>query len=116
MTSPYLDRKPYTEKVRKLNDEFRRSFEGGRVHASAGVVALSDYFQAELMTLVRQFEEFNEASDPWSEHDFGSIIYRGERYFWKIDYFDLSLTSHSENPAEPSVTCRVLTVMRAEEY
>ena len=36
--------------------------------------------------------------------------------FFKIDYFDKALASHSPDPADPSVTERVITIMLAEEY
>jgi hypothetical protein len=35
---------------------------------------------------------------------------------FKIDYFDKALTEHSPDPAYPSVTERVITIMLAEEY
>ena len=56
------------------------------------------------------------ANDPHEEHDFGAFDADGQRVFFKIDYFDESLTYHSPDPADPSVTKRVITIMLAEEY
>ncbi len=48
--------------------------------------------------------------------DFGALQIDGERILFKIDYYDRSLTGHSPDPADPSYTTRVLTIMLAEEY
>ena len=40
-----------------------------------------------LFRLVRVFDEFTEDNDPWKEHDFGSVKFKGGKYFWKIDYY-----------------------------
>lgn len=37
-------------------------------------------------------------------------------YYWKIDYYDRNLEFHSPDPADPSATVRVLTIMRVDEY
>ena len=66
---------------------------------------------------VRNFNNFTKANDPYGEHDFGSFDYNGEKIYWKIDYYyDKSNQYLSENPANPDVTNRVLTVMLADEY
>ena len=62
------------------------------------------------------FEDFNKASDPYGEHDFGSLEVSGNKVFFKIDYFDKDLKFGSENPADPEKTTRVMTVMLAHEY
>ncbi len=49
-------------------------------------------------------------------HDFGSFLHKGEKIFWKFDYYDPTLTSGSEHPADPGVTVRVLTILLANEY
>lgn len=116
MASAYLDRKPHTERVRKLNDTLRRSLLGGRVHITSGIAALPNPVQLEVLERIQQFEDFNEDNDPWSEHDFGALDVRGQRIFFKIDYYDHSLEAASPNPADPTLTERVLTIMLAEEY
>ncbi len=68
------------------------------------------------MAAVRSFSAFTSGNDPHREHDFGALIVRGERLFWKIDYYDVDLTYGSAAPEDPSVTQRVLTIMLASEY
>ena len=102
--------------IADLNDRFRRSFLGGRVVMTAGVAALSDEIRAEVVRTVQAFETFSADNDPHAEHDFGSFDLAGQKFFWKIDYYDQTLQFGSDNPADPTVTVRVLTVMLAEEY
>ena len=58
---------------------------------------------------------FTDDNDPHGEHDFGIVEHGGVRSFWKIDYYDREMQMLSPDPADPSVTTRVLTVMLAEE-
>lgn len=100
-------------RIRALNDLFRTTFLGGQVLLTPAVDALPSSEQAILLGLVRAFTAGNDTHD---EHDFGAVNYRGTRYFWKIDYYDLSMTAGSDNPADPTVTRRVMTIMRSDEY
>src|SRR5215216_5980932 len=103
-------------RIRTLNDELRRSFRGGPVVMTAGVRALSEARQLEILTAVANFDRFDADNDPYGEHDFGAVELGTDRLFWKIDYFDQALTNHSPDPGDPSLTKRVLTIMLAEEY
>jgi Protein of unknown function (DUF3768) len=104
------------DRVRRLNDAFRRSFVGGVVAVTAGVEALPRERRAALIAKVRAFDAFNEDNDPHGEHDFGVVEDGDVRYLWKIDYYDRELELMSPDPADPAVTTRVLTVMLADEY
>lgn len=103
-------------RIRDLNDTFRSSGQGGRILMTSGVQALSTIDQSEVFQKIRLFDDFKEANDPYGEHDFGSIEHKGEKIFFKIDYYDRDLKNHSENPADPLKTARVMTVMLACEY
>jgi hypothetical protein len=106
----------YRAKVRTLNDKFRRTFYGGIVVMTAGVAALENDVRLAVLQKVKDFDAFDDGNDPWGEHDFVSIEHDGDTFFAKIDYFDLKREAHSEDPTDPGKTCRVLTIMLAEEY
>ena len=104
------------DRVRALNDIRRRTLSGGTLVLTAGVVALGRERQRAILDAVAAFDHFDADNDPYSEHDFGAVEAAGERVFWKIDCYDRSGHYASPDPADNSVTRRVLTVMLGEEY
>jgi uncharacterized protein DUF3768 len=105
-----------TDRIRALNDAFRRTFVGGAVMITQGVEAMPLDQRRSLLQKIRSFDAFSEDNDPHQEHDFGSIDEAGVRCFFKIDYYDRKTEFGSPDPADPAVTTRVLTIMLAEEY
>ena len=104
-------------RIRDLNDRFRRLRQGnGRVFVTTGVKARGAVFLAEAICSVRTFDMFTAENDPHGEHDFGAVMVNGSRVFWKIDYYDPTLESGSQDPADETKTHRVLTIMLAQEY
>lgn len=96
---------------------FRIAFAGrGRIFVTAGIAALLPDAQVEIMRRVHTFVAFTPDNDPYGEHDFGSFDYAGKTIFWKLDCYDRDLNFGSPEPADETVTTRVLTVMLAEEY
>ena len=102
--------------IRALNDQLRQSLTGGRIMITSGVNALGPIVVGQLLDLLRRHDQFDEGNDPYGEHDFGAFDYSGQKFFWKIDYYDLSMEFHSEDAADPEKTKRVLTLMLASEY
>jgi len=107
-----------TDRIRALNDDLRQNISRGRGHAvmTTGVAALGAEAVARIIKTIEVYDDFCHANDPHQEHDFGSFEADGHRIFFKIDYYDSSMTMHSPDPADPAVTERVITIMLAEEY
>ena len=100
----------YAKKVANLNDVFRKA--GFGVMTTPGVRGLYDL--SGLISAVCRYNNFDEDNDPYGEHDFGTIYWQGKKVFFKIDYYDESLTYYGD---PLSRECRrILTVMLAEEY
>jgi hypothetical protein len=106
----------HANRIRALNDAFRRSFIGGAVMITAGVEGLPAEQRRSILATVRAFDAFTSDNDPHCEHDFGVVDDGDIRCFWKIDLYDRAMEFGSPDPADPSVTTHVLTLMLAEEY
>ncbi|MGE0063594.1 MAG: DUF3768 domain-containing protein [Xanthobacteraceae bacterium] len=104
------------ERIAVLNDQLRNNLGKGHALITSGVAALGDHTVSQILKAVASFDEFCEDNDPHGERDFGSLDVQGHSIFFKIDYYDLSMTMHSPDPADPNVTCRVMTLMLADEY
>ncbi|MBR0749328.1 DUF3768 domain-containing protein [Bradyrhizobium japonicum] len=104
------------EKTRALNDELRHHLLGGGAVITAGIAELGPEAVERLVKTIAVFDDFCHANDPYEEHDAGVFEFDGTIVMFKIDYYDKSLKFHSPNPADPTVTERVITIMRADEY
>jgi hypothetical protein len=102
--------------IRCLNDTFRTTFTGGQIMLTRGIIALGGEAQRIILERVRAFDEFHTGNDPHGEHDFGAFEHAGDTVAFKIDYYDLALAHGSENPADVTITRRVMTIMLLEEW
>jgi hypothetical protein len=104
------------KRIQVLNDQFHKTFHGGKVMMTRGIQALGEASVAAVVNKVRAFNVFTKDNDPYGEHDFGSFQHEGQKVFFKIDYYDAACEFGSPDPADPKVTTRVLTIMLASEY
>ena len=105
-----------TEQTRTLNDDLRQHLVGGMAVITPGIAALGQEAVERIIKTIAVYDDFCHANDPNEEHDFGAFDADGHRIFFKIDYYDKTLTYHSPDPSDASVTERVITIMLAEEY
>ena len=129
MTTGTLSR---SERIARLNDRARQAMGLACVAvATEGFRSLPEAEQSRVRELVETYDAFTLDNDPYGERDFGAI-YRDadgrwttryplqgkptEKVFWKIDAYDRDLRFGSEDPANPTDTRRVLTIMLAGEY
>lgn len=104
------------ERICALNDQLRRHHIGGRIMVTNGVVTEGEAFLTTALLMIAAFNDFSDANDPYGEHDFGAVTVGQQRLFWKIDYYDQSLTNAAVDPSSDTGCVRVLTIMKAEEY
>jgi hypothetical protein len=108
---------PRAERIAQLNDELRQKGRGGQIVITRGVHELTGANVTELLTTLASFAQFDCDSDPHGERDFGVFDFQGRELMWKIDYYsDAEFRFGSNDPSNPDVTHRVLTVLLAEEY
>lgn len=105
-----------TARIRALNDQLRQTGTGGRIVMTRAVAALDARTQATLFAALRSFDAFTRDNDPYGEHDCASFDAEGHSFIFKFDYYDLEMDGLSSDPADATVTERVMTVMLAEEY
>ena len=119
-----------SERIARLNDRARQAMGLACVAvATEGFRALPDEDQSRVRELVETFDAFTPDNDPHGERDFGAVYQDSdgcwtttrparpaETVFWKIDAYDRDLRFGDEDPANPAVTRRVLTLMLASEY
>ena len=105
-----------TARICALNDDLRKNFSNGIAVITPGVAALGPQVVKRIIETIKVYDDFCHANDPYEEHDFGAFDADGHRILFKIDYFDKTMTYHSPDPANPSLTERVITIMLGEEY
>lgn len=104
-------------RIALLNDLCRTAMGmRGRLVQTEGINALPQRDQFAIREKVETFNDFTPENDPYGERDFGAFEHNGEPMYWKIDYYDKTLTKGSEDPTRPEETTRVLTIMFACEY
>ena len=111
-----MAKKEDVAEIRRLNDELRTTGRGGRIMLTLGTQNLEEQTLSNVLAAVASFDNFNSDNDPYGEHDCAILEVDGLSVLFKIDYYDRTLEQGSENPADPSITTRVLTVMLASEY
>lgn len=111
-------------RIRWLNDMLRRNpgdAKHGRMVMTPGVAALGREAIHSALKGVRKFDSFNDANDPYNEHDYGMFEIAEKpgctvTLLFKVDYYDRDYRYMSSDPSDANKTNRVITVMLLSEY
>ena len=107
---------PRAEAIAQLNDTLRRTGVGGTIMVTRGVMGTNGFDRSVLIAALASYDRFDADNDPHGERDFGDLELFEAELLWKIDYYDKEHQFGSDDPADASITSRVLTVMLASEY
>jgi hypothetical protein len=98
-------------KIVTLNDQLRTSFKGGRVQITKSVYELDDRLRGRALSVLARYDKFH----PESEHDWGTFIFAGFSFEWRIEYRSKEGGGISPDPADPDKTFRVLTLYAIDD-
>ena len=107
---------PRAEAIARLNDRLRKTGTGGTVVVTKAVTHLKGFDAETLMFALASYDGFDADNDPHGERDFGDLTLFNSTLLFKIDYHDTATEFGSNDPADPDVTRRVLTVMTAADW
>lgn len=103
-------------KIAVRNNEFRRTFFGGKIRLSPGVRAIRDQKSlSPLYQLIKTDDPSEYASRPLATNCLGIVQWEGLFFRWDIELTDLSGRYLSPEPANPDVTLRTLQISLADE-
>ena len=116
MARPIETKVPRAEAIARLNDHLRTTGTGGMIMITQNVKRITGFEAETLAAELAAYEDFDPSGDPHGERDFGCMTLWGYDLLWKIDYYDNDLKFGSDDPSDPEVTRRVLTVMLASDW
>ena len=74
---------PRAERIARLNDQLRKTGQGGRIVVTSGVQALAGFDSIELLRQLAAFDKFDSDNDPHGERDMGDVTHCGTELLWK---------------------------------
>ena len=107
---------PRAVAIARLNDQLRQTGTGGSIVITEALRKVSGFSASALAAALASYDGFDPDNDPYGERDFGDLTLFGEDLLFKVDYYDKDLAFGSDDPANPDVTQRVLTVMLARDW
>jgi hypothetical protein len=121
-----VDKTTATEKIALLNDNLRAKLKinSACLSLTMGIMGLGKEALAPIVEGIAAYQGFSAGEDPFNERDFGVFelsIGSGKsaiahQIAWKIDYYDNNLELNSPDPANPALTCRIITVSIEGEF
>lgn len=98
-------------KIIAQNDQLRTTFNGGRVQMTPSVYQLDDRLRGRALAALARYTKFHADS----EHDWGTFIFAGFAFQWRIEYRGKDGAGVSPDPADPEQTFRVLTLYAIDD-
>jgi hypothetical protein len=98
-------------KIVALNDQVRTTFNGGRVQMTPSVYELDARLRGRALSVLARYNKFHRDS----EHDWGTFIFAGFSFEWRIQYRSKKGAGISPDPADPDKTLRVLTLYAIDD-
>lgn len=104
------------DKIVTLNDAFRRDFSSDDVILSRGIQALCPEADREDLFDAIRCSDSTQLDDAFGERSCGTVGYDGAPVAWRIEYYNPTGDDESSDPADETVTRRMMTMIIADTF
>jgi len=112
MGKTIAEKKSKNDKIRALNDQFRKDFKSSQVFLTLDIAQLGVDLLKRLTNEIKAYSDFKPSIDLEGQRSQGVLEIENHTIKWHIEYWDVDEEHTSPDPSNGILTTRTLTIYK----